>query len=221
MKNDLTQTGMQIPWCLRGFLVINLIGALAIGSSFHPQLSPEERVENALSAYICLDIGRLMANESSQRNGLRKGTNWLAPQTHECLQSLCALVCIAAMGLPGNMPWCPHRSSELPLEQFFGSLRKQFSSSQMRMRDYMYAATRCMFEAQNKAKNGCLLHDDGHAFAQPVCEEAFARCAERALTSATKLMACSSEPLDQDIRRMHPCSTGMFFPLFNCNELVA
>ena len=184
-----------MPWCLHGFFVLNLIGAMAIGSVFHPQLSPAQRVENAVCAFICLDLGRMVAAQASKRLGFRKGSNWLAPQTHECLQSLCGLVCIAAMGLPGDMPWCPQRATELGLEHHFGALRKQFNSSQMRCRDYLFASAKIMAQVQAKGKQGFLVHDDARSFPQPVSDAEFQQCAQRALPAALKLMACCSEPL--------------------------
>ena len=172
---------------------MNVISALAVGSIFHDSLSPAERLENAISAYLCLDLGKIIADEKAEKAGLNRNSMWLSPQTHENMQSLCGLVSSQVMGLPGDLPWCPWRSSELPLEQWFGSLRCQYASSQMRARDYMHAATKCMYRSQRRFKDGCQAHPGLADCPQPVSEEEFTDCAKKALSSALKLMACSCE----------------------------
>ena len=136
LKKDLDQhEGKVVPWSLTGLLVLNFICALGVGAVTHPRLTPSERLENSLTCFVLLDIGKMVAHEGAIRDGVKKVSRWLPWQTQDNLQELCALTAISTMGLPGNLAWSPSRSTEIALETFFGSLRSQFRSSQMRCRD--------------------------------------------------------------------------------------
>ena len=185
--------GRLVPWSLTGFLVMNLVSAFATTSAFHPRLTPTERLENALCSFVCLDLGRLISSELCAARGLRKNDMWIPGQTHTNLQELCGMVAIAAMGLPGDMEWFPGRSSELPLEQWFGSLRSQFASSQMRARDYLHAGAKKMYQTMVKIKDGCAPFRSEIVCPKAVTEEEFVVCARQALQSAVRLMVCSTE----------------------------
>lgn len=187
--------GKVVPWSLTGLLVLNFICALAVGGIMHPRLTPSERLENSVTAFVLLDIGKMMAHEGAVRDGVRKVSRWLPYQTQDNLQELCALTAISTMGLPGNLAWSPSRSTEIALETFFGSLRSQFSSSQMRCRDYVHAGAKKMHQSMTKIKDGCEVHPHASSCPAPVTDEEFAVIAERALASAVQLMACSCEQL--------------------------
>ena len=79
---------------------------------------------------------------------------------------------------------------------WFGGLRGQFSSAQMRTRDYAQASARKQLQTLKKIESeGIHTHDAGNYEVYPnaVTEEEFASCADRALVSAVKLAACSCE----------------------------
>ena len=191
---------VQIPWSLVGLLLLNFVEALAVGAAFHPSLQPIQRLENALTAYALLDLGRMLASETAAQEGCSVSSRWLSPQTNQHLQELCGLVAIAVMGLPGDAEFLPHRSSELPLEAFFGSLRAQFNSSQMSARDYCCASPKAMFQTMKRitSDHGCTFHTDqilDDAYLKPVSDAEFEACAACSLGAAVKLMACCSQSL--------------------------
>ena len=197
LKADLQQSqGRVIPWALTGLLILNLVEALAVSAFMNPSLSVMQRLENCLTAYVCLDVGRMVAYKHADEQGFRRCTRWIAKQTHDNLQELTVLAAISLMGLPGDMVWNPWRNNELGLETFFGQLRGQFSSSQMRARDYLHASAKTQFQTLHKLKkNGCQLHAPDLPCPQAASEDDFKACAKKALGNALHLMACSSESL--------------------------
>lgn len=174
---------------------MNLVEVLAVGGIFHPGLSPQERCENALTSFLLLELGKMISDESCKELGLRKSSRWIAPQTHKNLCELCALICIQVMGLPGNMPHLPWRSSELPLEQHFGFLRRQYTTAQLRTRDYIQSLAKQMWATSKKMKDSKHLDVAGATFPQALSEDEFCTCASKALASSIKLMAACCKPL--------------------------
>jgi hypothetical protein len=174
---------------------MNFIEVLGVSAITHPDLSPIQRLENALTCFILLDLGKLVAYEQASRDGAKKASYWLPYQTHDNLQELNALVAITVLGLPGSLDWNPHRSTEIPLESFFGTLRSQFASSQMRCRDYLQAQAKSHFATMQKIKDGVQPHNPDACCPEAVSETDFVACSKRALGAALSLMACSCEQL--------------------------
>ena len=75
----------MVPWALTGLLVMNYIGALAVGSVTHPSLSPLERCENAVTAFVLLEIGKMIAHEDAVKENAKKASRWIPWQTHDNL----------------------------------------------------------------------------------------------------------------------------------------
>ena len=67
---------VQIPWSLVGLLLLNFVEALAVGAAFHPSLQPIQRLENALTAYALLDLGRMLASETAAQEGCSVSSRW-------------------------------------------------------------------------------------------------------------------------------------------------
>ena len=195
LKEDLASCQMSTPWSLLGFLCVNIMGALSVSGLMSPNLSPIERLENALAAYVLLDVGQMVAQESAISAGLPRSSTWLPKQTHDCLQELCGLTCIQIMGLPGDLAWHPWRSSELPLEHHFGGLRGQFTSHQMRARDFLFADSKKMWQTLKRLKGSPDPHNPDFECPQAPTDEEFVSAATRALSSALQLMACCSQQL--------------------------
>lgn len=192
------QPECNIPWGLVGFMLMDFVCALGVGSVCHPGMTPIQRMENSLTCYLLLDMGRMLALESCTREGTKLASRWLAPQTHSHLQELNGFMAAALMDFPTDTEFLPHRKTELPLEAWFGSLRKQFPTSMMRTRDYCVAAAKQMFKSMKTiTKNsGCTWHNQqapDEVYFQPVSEESFVDCAARSMSSAVKLMACCSQ----------------------------
>lgn len=120
---------------------------------------------------------------------------WIAAQTQHNLQDLCACVAIQMTSGPTFL----FRSSELVLEQWFGFLRGQFTSSQMRCRDFLHAsAKKCLQQKLNLKNNPPRLNPKyDESPGEAVTDVEFSQCAERALNSALKLMAVCTECLGQ------------------------
>ena len=90
---------LSVPYCLQGALLFNCAMALVISSLLHRTMPPPIRVENALTAFLILDMGKMWADSKATKNGLRRGTFWIAAQTQQNLQDLagsdvCFPICI-------------------------------------------------------------------------------------------------------------------------------
>ncbi|CAE7660477.1 unnamed protein product [Symbiodinium sp. CCMP2592] len=170
---------VKVPWALTGALLLN------------HELSAAQRLENAMTSFILLDLGDMLAREMCVQRNLPKGSLWLHKTTQGNLQQLAGLVSIACCTLVPGTAWLPWRSTELHLEQFFGYLRSQYSSSQMSMRDYLYASSRQMQQTSMRLKHNPPQPVAYKAEASVSAEE-YAACARRALDAALLLTECCS-----------------------------
>ena len=116
-----------------------------ISPLLHKCLSMAERVETAISGYLCLDLFQVLASELCSKRSLPTGSMFLAQQTMRDLQacSLAAIVIGLTKG-PDLEPWRRGfgRLSELAIEQLFGQLRSQSGNSQLTCRGYWQANAR-------------------------------------------------------------------------------
>lgn len=113
----------------------------------HRSMSLESRCENGLSGYLALDIFQMLANETTERMRLPRGSGFMASQASGNLIS-CALagVVLCLTKDPSFQPWCHGnlRLSELPIEQWFSFLRSQSPNSQLSCRSFWQADARMM-----------------------------------------------------------------------------
>ena len=185
----------MVPWALTGMLLLNYTVTLVHAAVWNPALSPAVRVENALTCFILLDLAELVAKDTSSRLKVSKTRVWLAKKTQTHLQELCGCIVIQFTTL--DQPWLPWRASELVLEQYFGFVRGQFQTSQFRTRDYIHASAKKAWQCKSRLKSNppALTPDFPPEAWKAVSDTEFALCAERALSSALRLMAVCSEHL--------------------------
>ena len=119
----------------------------------HKKLSVQNRLENALCAFTLLDLGHMLALEKEKDLGCKPGKCFLDPITIRNMKDLAGCVAIQSVALPDGYHFRPHGMTELPSEQNFGMLRKQFSSAQMSTRDYIRASARCAEQYVRKLRN--------------------------------------------------------------------
>ena len=107
----------QIPWCLKGAVVHNLVTAMCTAPLLHKSLKLGHRTELALAGFVLLDVFRMLSEERCDAMQLPKGSCFIASQTTQTLQS-CALACVV-IALSKPQCWNPWergvaRLSELP-----------------------------------------------------------------------------------------------------------
>ena len=209
---------VKIPWCLRGQLLLNLTGCLAVSSVLHRSLTTAQRLENSFTAFILLDLGNMLAGETAAEHNVSKAQCWLHPATHNHLQQLCGCTAIACYSYPDALPFKPWESTELKLEEYFGSLRCQYKSSQLTARDYALASCRQMrkhlqhcTELQEgkvpptSSKRSLPVPDSPDYKA--VNDEQYQKCALRALEGAFALMACCSKYCPEELSARYTLPT--------------
>jgi len=76
----------EVPWSLRGALLINLVQSLVQSAVMHQKLSVAQRLENSMTCHVLLDICRLLSHEREQQWSLPRGSCFLATQTVKNLQ---------------------------------------------------------------------------------------------------------------------------------------
>ena len=97
-----------------------------------------QRCENALStSHLLIDMFILLSLEHEDSFILARGSSFLPAITAKNMQELAAFMVIMCMSLPKGFSLRPWASTE----QYFGLLRSQFSSSQLSVRDFLYAST--------------------------------------------------------------------------------
>ena len=222
---------LEVPWCLRGSMLINLTGSLIVSSVFHRGLSTAERLENALAGHVLLDLGSMLASETAESLGLSKQKCWLHHHTHNNLQQLSGCVAISCSSYPDSLPFKPWCSTELCLEEYFGSLRNQYKSAQMTVRDYIHASCRQMKRTLSRCaalQDGKIpLTSDQRSAPLPdsrlykaVTEEEYRQCADRALDGALNLMACCCKYSSEELLDRYTvfCSARRFQNLTAADE---
>ena len=133
---------VQVPWCLQGALVLNVIFALGQSAATHPTMTPLVRAENALTSFVLIDLCMILADDMASNSGMRKGSLFLSKVTCHNYQELCAFVILQCLHLPPGLRWTPDKGNELVLEQWFGHIRSQYVSSQVTVRDFLHGSSK-------------------------------------------------------------------------------
>ena len=123
----------------------NLQVALNIAPLLSRSLSMQQRLECAVSGFVCLDIFSLLASDKCAQLHLPTGSCFMASQTLVNLQAcaLAAVVITATKQESTNLWRHGHaRVSEIAIEQFFGQLRQQTATAQFGCRGYWQASAR-------------------------------------------------------------------------------
>ena len=168
---------------------MNYTSCLATSAVTHPDLTLRFRLENALTAFLLLDLGELVASERAREMKVSKTRLWLPVQTQKNFQELCGAVAIQTTSVDSS--WLSWRSTEIPIETHFGELRRQFSTSQFRVRDFLHAQAKKGLVTKRKQLERT---PQAPANVEPPCSETeFVEIAEQALTSALRLMAVCAE----------------------------
>ena len=193
----------HVPWCLRGTLLLNMIHALIHSAVLHRGLSVSQRLENVLVGHTLLNIGKMISLEIEDSNGMARGSAFIPGITKKNLEELCGFVAIQCCTLPGAFVWRPFSSTELPIEQFFGLVRSQFTSSQVGVRDYLYASSIVsrQFQAKIEKNTGDCLHP--RTCGSAVTDAEFREIADRALLHSARLMAACSGHSESHLRKLY------------------
>lgn len=121
----------------------------------HKTMSVANRVHNALTGYVLLDVFKHLADLKCRRDGYPKGALFLAAETMKNLQFVAMGVVSVCLTKPASGdPWIRghQRLTELAVEEHFGSLRVQQTSAQLTARTYWRASARTMIRAHKNAK---------------------------------------------------------------------
>ena len=205
MPDDPNQA-KEVPWSLRGALLLNLLQAMLQASVMSQDLSVEQRLENAMCAHCLLDLCRLIAIDREVQHGVPKGSYFLPAVTVKNLQNLAGFIAILCKTIPEEQPFCPWRLCERPMETYFGLLRSQMPTSQLSVRDFVKTSALVSSQFQHQIKEASKTGDKPTHVKEPkqspVTDEQFLACAERALAGATKLMSLCSTFSDAQLRRV-------------------
>ena len=168
----------------------------------HRSMPLSARCENSLTAYILLDLFKLVADRRCVQRQLPRGSLWMASQTHKNLQSVClGILSVVLSKDPEGDPW-KHghmRLAELPIEEWFGRLRSRSSTSQLTVREYYDAAAKEMVRASKKQKNHKNSGSD-HSRLDPISDQEFLEISGRALKSAIRLVAWCSGLTEESLK---------------------
>ena len=151
----------------------------------HKSMAVRDRVENALTGYVLLDLFRLLSSKECRLRGLPAGSLWLAAQTHKNMQVVVmgfiqALLSKDPVGDPFQNSH--HRWTELPIEMWFGRLRQRAPGCQFNSKQYW---SQSAAEMMRQLRLG-VGPSDSSILAPPTDKE-FKDASVRALKSAVEL----------------------------------
>ncbi len=124
----------------------------------HKTMKLSERLQNAMSGYLLVDMFNMFSEQECKRRNLPRGSLSMSPQTSKNLQYV-AMGIIGVCATLGDRPspWCQGhlRMTELPIEEHFGRLRVQSASAQLSVRSFWRAAARDMVrQSRSRADKG-------------------------------------------------------------------
>lgn len=185
---DPVATPVQIPWCLEGAFVFNLLGAHVVGSVLHSSACRKWRLEMAMTGLCLLDLGYLMASQRAKDLGVKKQQVWLDARTHRSLRDLCGSVILVCWGADGHL--CFPQLSERKLEKRFGRVRSCFSNSQMTVPDYWRASAQVARKELHSWKQGRL--PDQKPLPEALSCEEFSAISSRSFAAALRFSSICS-----------------------------
>ena len=194
----------RVPWALKGTLLLNVLEALLLSSILHKRLSVQQRCENAMTAHTLLDIFKMLSLEHEDTYGFARGSCFIPAMTMKNMMELAGFIVIQCMSVPEGYAFRPWASTELPIEQFFGLVRGQFSSAQVSVRDFLYSSTIVARQYQShlqKATEADVIRPDPGQKA--VTDVEFRQLAEQSLKAAVKLVHHCSGRSEDHLRRMY------------------
>ncbi len=128
----------------------------------HRDMPLSVRAETALCGFLCIDIFKFLAAERCHKLRLPTGSLYMASQTAANIQAcaLSALIICLSKASEFN-PWAAGhgRLTELPIEQYFGALRKTSPNAQLNCRQYFAASIKQSLKTGaklQKAKAKCV-----------------------------------------------------------------
>ena len=184
----------------------------------HKSMSLLDRLENALSGYVLLDLFKLLSGKECKRRGLPPNSLWMAVQTHRNLQYVVMGFVSALMGKDEvGDPWksSHHRWTELPIEMWFGRLRSRASSAQFNAKQYWSHAAAEMMRTQ---KFG--VGESDSSILRPPTDEEFQMASRRALMSAIRLAAWAAEVSEQSLEAAYAESAPNLIPAADANQAL-
>ena len=119
--------------------------ALNTAPLIHRDMKLTVRAETSLCGFIVCDLFRLLAVELQHAMSVPTGSTFLAPQTATNIQSVALATVVICLSKSEHFsPWTHGkcRLSELPVEHWFGALRKTSTNSQLTARMYWMAGAK-------------------------------------------------------------------------------
>ena len=177
----------------------------------HQTMKMEDRVLNAMSGFVALDLFRLVADSQCAKAGLPKGSFFLAAEIARNLQH-CVLgllqVCVSksAHGCPFRHGY--GRLSEISIEQWFGRLRTQSTSAELSTRSFWNAAARDMLKCRYKNKDQTSPPED---LLEPISAAEFYQASEKAFKAALRLVSWCAGITPESLQNTYDnwCTSGM------------
>ena len=211
---------IEVPWCLRGFLIGNILGGLLQSAVFHTGLTASQKLENAMTTHVMLDLAELLAREKETTHGLKRGSCFMAGETCSNLRQLCGFLCIQLTSLPEGYVYKPHDSTEIALEHWFGLIRRQFLSAQFSVRDYWHGSMKQMRNSQKKAQ----VRSDPSSSEKvltAVSPDEFRMCAQRSLSAVCQLFSHLTQHCAKKLESKFLKWAADAADQFECEEEVA
>ena len=176
-------------------------------------MSVQDRVLNALTGFILLDVFKMVSDIACSSRNLPRGTLFLACETYRNLQHVAlGLVAYCLCKDSEQDPWSRghQRLTELGVEEWFGRIRLQSSNAQHSARSFFKASAREMLRAAKSSPKPPQPHVQKQL--APISDSDFVKASEKALQSAIHLVGfCSGYDRDSLEKKYRDwCVSGQF-----------
>ena len=123
---------------------MSILQGMANAALMHRRMSTTDRLENAITAFVCLDIFHMLSTRLADAHQVPHDTLFFAHTTLQHLLELCGSIVIICGTIEKDSCILIHRLTELGIEVWFGGARGQMPSAQLSVRDYMTCQARAM-----------------------------------------------------------------------------
>ena len=123
---------------------MSILQGMANAALMHRRMSTTDRLENAITAFVCLDIFHMLSTRLADAHQVPNDTLFFAHTTLQNLLELCGSIVIICGTIDKDSCILMHRLTELGIEVWFGGARGQMPSAQLSVRDYFTCQARAI-----------------------------------------------------------------------------
>jgi hypothetical protein len=205
----------RVGWATWGHALSSMTTAAAQAPTSHDGMITLDRLENAMQAYVMIDVGAFLSHHMASIHNIPKGANFWARETMSHLQMQCGSGMICSTGLPEGFRLWWRQLSDAIYEGGVGQRRSQSQTSQLSGRRFFMSSANVQrdFVKSSKYKSAHLEDLRAPVFTPVTSEQVWVETAERVHANAFRILSnfCEWTPkqLEHHYRYLGP-KTNLF-----------